>query len=102
MVYFPNEIWREIYSFDNTFLENFRMHVLKELKIHFTKEIAELFFYFFWDTSYIHNICFYEKNFRFQTKDKNIWHTIEFKEFDNDFIFRIHNEKTGKWHDEIL
>ena len=102
MIYLPKNIWYNIFSYDNTYYDIYKNEVMKELKICFTKEISELFFYFYWDIKAITNIQYSEKNFRFYSNYNKVWYTIEFEELDNNFKFKIHNEKKGTWHDTIF
>lgn len=99
MIYLPKNIWYNIFSYDNTYYDKYKNDVMKELKIYFTNEISKLFFHFFWDISVVKNIQYFEKKFRFMSDLNKVWYTIEFKEIDDNFVFRIHNEKTGIWYD---
>lgn len=98
MIYLPKNIWYNIFSYDNTFYDFYKNTVMRELQVYFTREISEFFFFFFPDD--IKNVQYFEKKFRYQ-HDK-VWYTVEFKESDDNYIFRIHDEKTGFWHDEVF
>lgn len=109
MIYLPKNIWYNIFSYDNTYYDIYKNDVIKELKIHFTKECCEFFFTFCWDISTVKNIQYFEKKFRFYSdysndnySDNKVWYTIEFKEINDYFVYRIHNEKTGIWYDETF
>jgi hypothetical protein len=101
MVYLNNDIWRMIYEYDGTYHEIFKKQILRDIHINYTKYIAKIFVYFFWDENDISQINYEKKFFKMKLLNGEKY-TIEFIDNNSSIIFRIHDEKRGHWYDQEL
>lgn len=99
------EIWRLIFEFDPTYLDFFRSTVLVELHRRETEFMADLFFYLFWESEAVSDVQYEKHSFRFETDTRRRF-TVEWL-YVTDVPkgvahYRIFNEETGMWYDEVL
>jgi len=106
-MHFPREVWRRIFQWDRTYHEWFQTRVLPEIQIAVSKEMAELFFYFFMGPERLYIKTYAPQSFRYALDPASIhgitvWHTVEWMIHDETLVFRDHNEHTGSWSDFTL